>query len=153
MDIEQRLAVERQQALDRLASLTDDYDAVVAASLDTNADDEHDPEGHTIAFERSQIGALVRQVRYPVYLPGLPLTDIASLERWVPTLPLVAPEVSSREVEQGGFATPGTDGSSTSRFRTASDRGAGSARYGRPGPRTAGTPPTSRRPSRPGSRR
>jgi RNA polymerase-binding protein DksA len=31
--------------------------------LDTNADDEHDPEGATIAFERSQIGALVRAVR------------------------------------------------------------------------------------------
>ena len=57
-----RLAAERQQALERLASLTGDYDAVVAASLDTNADDEHDPEGHTIAYERSQIGALVKQV-------------------------------------------------------------------------------------------
>ncbi|GAA5123110.1 TraR/DksA C4-type zinc finger protein [Alloalcanivorax gelatiniphagus] len=59
-----RLATEREQALARLASLTGDYDAVVAASLDTNADDEHDPEGATIAFERSQIGALVRQVRH-----------------------------------------------------------------------------------------
>jgi len=49
--------------LRRLASLTDDFDAVVAASLDDNADDEHDPEGATIAFERSQIGSLVRQVR------------------------------------------------------------------------------------------
>ena len=64
--VRSRLAAERQQALDRLASLTGDYDAVVAASLDTNADDEHDPEGHTIAFERSQIGALVRQVRHHV---------------------------------------------------------------------------------------
>lgn len=34
---------------------------MVAASRDTNADDEHDPEGATIAFERSQIGSLVRQ--------------------------------------------------------------------------------------------
>jgi DnaK suppressor protein len=59
-----RLAAEREQALARLASLTGDYDSVVAASLDTNADDEHDPEGATIAFERSQIGALVRQVRH-----------------------------------------------------------------------------------------
>jgi RNA polymerase-binding transcription factor DksA len=58
------LAAEREQTLARLASLTGDYDAVVAASLDTNADDEHDPEGATIAFERSQIGALVRQVRH-----------------------------------------------------------------------------------------
>ena len=64
--VRSRLEAERQQALERLASLTGDYDAVVAASLDTNADDEHDPEGHTIAFERSQIGALVRQVRHHV---------------------------------------------------------------------------------------
>jgi len=54
---------ERQVALERLAALTSDFDSVVAASLDTNADDEHDPEGTTIAFERSQLGALVSQVR------------------------------------------------------------------------------------------
>ncbi|MGF9763696.1 TraR/DksA C4-type zinc finger protein [Microvirga sp. 0TCS3.31] len=65
-DVRRRLALEREQALTRLAGLTGDYDAVVAASLDTNADDEHDPEGTTIAFERSQIGALVRQVRHHV---------------------------------------------------------------------------------------
>ena len=59
----ERLTAEREQALARLASLTGDYDAVVAASRDTNADDEHDPEGATIAFERSQVGALVRQAR------------------------------------------------------------------------------------------
>ena len=47
----------------RLANLTGDHDAMVAASRDTNADDEHDPEGATIAFERSQIDALVRQTR------------------------------------------------------------------------------------------
>ncbi|MDZ5663988.1 TraR/DksA family transcriptional regulator [Nocardioides sp. zg-1308] len=58
-----RLAEERRLALDRLASLTGDHEAVVAASRDTNADDEHDPEGHTIAFERSQIGALIAHVR------------------------------------------------------------------------------------------
>jgi RNA polymerase-binding transcription factor DksA len=56
-----RLGAERQETLGRLARLTGDYDAVVAASRDSNADDEHDPEGATIAFERSQIGALVRQ--------------------------------------------------------------------------------------------
>jgi DnaK suppressor protein len=58
-----RLQAEREQTLRRLASLTDDYGGVVAASRDTNADDEHDPEGATIAFERSQIAALVRQAR------------------------------------------------------------------------------------------
>jgi RNA polymerase-binding transcription factor DksA len=59
----ERLEADRQETLLRLASLTDDYDGVVTASRDANADDEHDPEGATIAFERSQIGALVLQVQ------------------------------------------------------------------------------------------
>jgi DnaK suppressor protein len=58
-----RLEAERVAALERLASLTQDFEAVVAATLDSNADDEHDPEGSTIAFERSQIGSLVRQAQ------------------------------------------------------------------------------------------
>ena len=57
------LEAERLQALRRLAALTGDFDEVVAASRDSNADDEHDPEGATIAFERSQVAALVQQVR------------------------------------------------------------------------------------------
>ena len=32
------------------------------ASRDSNADDEHDVEGATIAFERSQVDSLIRQV-------------------------------------------------------------------------------------------
>ncbi|NYE35019.1 RNA polymerase-binding transcription factor DksA [Nocardioides cavernae] len=63
-DVRRRLATEREVARERLASLTGDHESIVAASLDTNADDEHDPEGATIAFERSQIGALVRQVQH-----------------------------------------------------------------------------------------
>lgn len=66
MDVEparDRLEADRDDTIRRLANLTGDYDAVVAASLDTNADDEHDPEGATIAFERSQLGALVRQAQ------------------------------------------------------------------------------------------
>jgi len=59
--VRERLATEHTQALQRLADLRHDFDAMVAASRDTNADDEHDPEGATIAFERSQIEALVRQ--------------------------------------------------------------------------------------------
>ncbi len=58
-----RLEEERRRTEQRLAALTSDYDGVVAASRDTNADDEHDPEGATIAFERSQVGALVSQAR------------------------------------------------------------------------------------------
>ena len=58
-----RLEDERARTLERLARLTDDHDAVVAASLDTNADDEHDPEGATIAFERSQVDSLIERAR------------------------------------------------------------------------------------------
>jgi DnaK suppressor protein len=58
-----RLEAEREEALGRLASLRHDFEGVVAASLDSNADDEHDPEGSTIAFERSQIESLARQVQ------------------------------------------------------------------------------------------
>lgn len=56
-----RLLADRERTAARLATLRGDYRSVVDASRDTNADDEHDPEGATIAFERSQVGALVRQ--------------------------------------------------------------------------------------------
>ena len=52
---------ERDEVTRRLAALTEDYEGVVAASRDTNADDEHDPEGATIAFERAQVDAMVKE--------------------------------------------------------------------------------------------
>lgn len=55
------LEEDRRRTTARLAALRGDYRGFVEASKDTNADDEHDPEGATIAFERSQVGALVRQ--------------------------------------------------------------------------------------------
>ena len=61
MSAQDRLAEERRRTTRRLAELQSDYRGFVEASQDTNADDEHDPEGATIAFERSQVGALVRQ--------------------------------------------------------------------------------------------
>ncbi|MGZ5417057.1 MAG: TraR/DksA family transcriptional regulator [Nocardioides sp.] len=54
---------ERARTRNRLDALVGDYAGIVAASADSNADDEHDPEGSTIAFERSQVGALVAQAR------------------------------------------------------------------------------------------
>ena len=62
-DPRQALADVRRRSLARLADLTGDYAGIVEASKDSNADDEHDPEGSTIAFERSQVGALVDQAR------------------------------------------------------------------------------------------
>jgi RNA polymerase-binding transcription factor DksA len=55
------LEVERAQTLRRLDALVDEFNGIVAASMDANADDEHDPEGATIAFERERTGALRAQ--------------------------------------------------------------------------------------------
>jgi DnaK suppressor protein len=57
---EQRLLALRRQLAASLARLGAEHAAVVAASRDSNADDEHDPEGATIAFERAQVDALAR---------------------------------------------------------------------------------------------
>ncbi len=62
-DARAALTEERDRTRDRLARLTGDYAGIVEASQDSNADDEHDPEGSTIAFERSQVGALAEQAR------------------------------------------------------------------------------------------
>ena len=43
--------------------MTSDLAALMAASRDSNADDEHDPEGPTIAYERSQLSTLLDQAR------------------------------------------------------------------------------------------
>ncbi len=55
---------ERREVLARLARLRTDHADIVAASAGSNADDEHDPEGSTIAFERQQVDALVRQAEH-----------------------------------------------------------------------------------------
>ncbi|MFL6166041.1 MAG: TraR/DksA family transcriptional regulator [Ornithinibacter sp.] len=51
------LESERTTARARLARTDEDLAALFAASRDSNADDEHDPEGQTIAYERAQLTA------------------------------------------------------------------------------------------------
>ncbi len=46
-----------------VADLERSHAEIVAAARDANADDEHDPEGATIAFEREQTAALLAQAR------------------------------------------------------------------------------------------
>jgi DnaK suppressor protein len=60
---EDALLDERAAALAQIEALTREFDGVVAASKTSNADDEHDPEGATIAFERQQVVALLEQAR------------------------------------------------------------------------------------------
>jgi DnaK suppressor protein len=53
----------REDALARIADLRRELDDVLESASSTTGDDEHDPEGATIAFERSQIAALSRHIR------------------------------------------------------------------------------------------
>jgi RNA polymerase-binding transcription factor DksA len=56
--------VDEMSRLDeQVASLTRSFDDIVAAAALTSTDDEHDPEGATIAFERAQVSALLHQAQ------------------------------------------------------------------------------------------
>lgn len=46
----------------RLAELRSSHEVLVDAGSGSNIDDEHDPEGATIAYERAQIDAVARAV-------------------------------------------------------------------------------------------
>jgi DnaK suppressor protein len=53
------LNMERAATLARIRAMQADLEAIVDASADANTDDEHDPEGSTIAFERAQVASLL----------------------------------------------------------------------------------------------
>jgi DnaK suppressor protein len=55
------LAAERAEIVGRIGALNRSMEDIVSASLSANGDDEHDPEGSTIAFERAQVAALLAQ--------------------------------------------------------------------------------------------
>jgi DnaK suppressor protein len=60
-----RLNADREQTLGQITELERDFTAIVASAADGSAgsDDEHDPEGATVAFERQHIAALLTQAR------------------------------------------------------------------------------------------
>ena len=57
------LAADRARTLDGLAGLTRELAGIIEAAQAANSDDEHDPEGATIAFEREHAAALAAQAR------------------------------------------------------------------------------------------
>ena len=57
------LARARVETLAQIDALAREFDQVVAAAQSANGDDEHDPEGATIAFERQQVAALLASAR------------------------------------------------------------------------------------------
>lgn len=58
-----RLEALRADLLAQAASLGAQFDQIVGAAESSNLDDEHDPEGATIGFERAQTAALLESVR------------------------------------------------------------------------------------------
>ena len=57
------LAAEQAATRERLAGLERERAAIIEAAGSAGNDDEHDPEGHTIAFERQHVAALISQAR------------------------------------------------------------------------------------------
>jgi RNA polymerase-binding protein DksA len=57
------LVADRADTLARVASLEREFSDIVTAAQAANTDDEHDPEGATIAYERQHVVALLEQAR------------------------------------------------------------------------------------------
>ncbi|HEY4458048.1 MAG TPA: TraR/DksA C4-type zinc finger protein [Pseudonocardiaceae bacterium] len=67
------IASARADTTQQIESLTRQWTGIVEASALTTNDDEHDPEGVTVAFERAQVQGMLDQAR----------TDLADLDRAV----------------------------------------------------------------------
>jgi len=57
------LAAARERTQSRLSSLEREFGGIVDAARDVGTDDEHDPEGATLAFERQHLAALAAAAR------------------------------------------------------------------------------------------
>ena len=57
------LAAERAGTLERLSALERELRGIIESSGSAGTDDEHDPEGATIAYERQYVAALIGQAR------------------------------------------------------------------------------------------
>jgi len=75
-----RLNTDRDQVLGRVAELEREFGAIVASASEGSAggDDEHDPEGATIAFERQHVAALIDQARTHLTAIDAALRKVAS---------------------------------------------------------------------------
>ena len=59
-----RLAVQREQTAARLAALQRDLESITASTASAaGADDEHDPEGSSTAFDRQHVASLLQQAK------------------------------------------------------------------------------------------
>lgn len=77
-DVRVRLGAERQATIARIEEMSVDFDGIVESSVNANIDDEHDPEGATVAFERAQVFALLTQARAHLDEIDLALTRLSA---------------------------------------------------------------------------
>jgi DnaK suppressor protein len=75
--VRRTLESDRLAALNRVQALSAELDGIIADALDTNADDEHDPEGSTVAYERARLSALLAEARSGVREADRALSKLA----------------------------------------------------------------------------
>lgn len=73
----ERLHDERARVVEIIDALSGEFDGIVAATEGIATDDEHDPEGSTIAFERQRVASLLRDARVKLAALDDALADVA----------------------------------------------------------------------------
>jgi DnaK suppressor protein len=77
-DPRELLLAERARAGQRVAALEREFAGLAEAASAGGTDDEHDPEGATLAFERQHTAALLEQARDQVAAEDAALTRLAA---------------------------------------------------------------------------
>src|SRR5215831_17237006 len=77
-DPRELLLAERARAVRRVAALEREFAELAEAASAGGADDEHDPEGATLAFEREHTAALLSQAREQVTAIDVALERLAA---------------------------------------------------------------------------
>ena len=73
------LSTARQRTAAQVDALARDLDQIFDASVLVATDDEHDPEGTTIAYERAQVTALLAQAREDLAALDQALADVRDI--------------------------------------------------------------------------
>ena len=76
--VRQLLDEERMATLERIETLTSTLEGVIESSAGANADDEHDPEGSTVAYERARVAALLAEAESNLSALDLALEKLAA---------------------------------------------------------------------------
>jgi DnaK suppressor protein len=62
-ELRSRLADERRLAEAQISAMSSQLEEIIASSQFVATDDEHDPDGSTVAFERSKVSAMLSHSR------------------------------------------------------------------------------------------